>query len=261
MTNVTGTNFILATDLSGALTFSQIPTNTALLPVGTNVVVIAVKDSSANAAYSTNTIVVRDETPPLFLLVPQSRTNIVGTTANFSAGATACTPLVYQWLFNKAPLSGQTNSALAIVPVSPASAGNYSVVATASGGSTTSVVATLTVDLIPASLALNSSDNPAGFKDSLNFTAAMTPAGASGGVQFFTNGFYFDGETLVAGQRRECFPRRPAARHKPKSPRFIPATPMICPPPTRWCKSSPIIRRLPRIMPPIASPACRWSFP
>ena len=205
MTNVTGTNFILATDLSGELTFSQIPTNTALLPVGTNVVVITVKDSSANAAYSTNTIVVRDETPPLFLLVPQSRTNIVGTTANFSAGATACTPLVYQWLFNKAPLSGQTNSALAIVPVSPASAGNYSVVATASGGSTTSVVATLTVDLIPASLALNSSDNPAGFKDSLNFTAAMTPAGATGSVQFFTNGFYFDGETLAAGTAASVF--------------------------------------------------------
>jgi len=205
MTNVTGTNFILAADLAGALTISQIPTNTAPLPVGTNIVVITVKDASGNAAYSTNTIVVKDVTPPLFLIQPQSRTNIVGTTANFSAGASACTPLAYQWLFNKAPLSGQTNSALAIVSVNPASAGNYSVVAAASGGSTTSAVARLTVDLIPASLALNSSDNPAGFRDSLNFTAAMTPAGAMGSVQFFTNGFYFDGEPLVAGTAASVF--------------------------------------------------------
>ena len=205
MTNVTGTNFILATDLAGALTISQIPTNTATLPVGTNIVVITVKDASGNAAYSTNTIVVEDETPPMFLIQPQSLTNVVGTPANFSSGATACTPLGYQWLFNNAPLSGQTNSALAIVSVSPASAGNYSVVATAAGGSTTSAVATLTVDLIPASLALNSSDNPAGFKDSLNFTAAMTPAGATGACAILHQRIFFDGEPLAAGTAASVF--------------------------------------------------------
>ena len=177
MPDVTGTNYILATDLSGALAISQFPTNAAILPLGTNVVVITVKDSSGNAAYSTNTIVVKDQTPPLLLIQPQSRTNIIGTTANFSAGATACTPVAYQWLFNSAILTGQTNSALSLPSVSLASAGNYSVIASASGGSTTSAVATLTVNLNPAGLSLNSSVNPSGYKENLNFTALVTPAG------------------------------------------------------------------------------------
>ena len=199
MTNVTGTNFILATDLSGALAIIQIPTNTAILPLGTNVVVITVKDSSGNAANSTNTIVVKDQTPPVFLIQPQSRTNIVGTAANFSAGATACTPVGYQWLFNSAPLAGQTNSALTNASVSTASAGNYSVIATASGGSTTSAVARLTVNLVQPSLALYSSANPAGYHDNLSYTAFVTPTNAGGNVQFFTNGFLFDTKTLIAG--------------------------------------------------------------
>ena len=37
MPDVTGTNYILATDLSGTLTVTQVPTNTAALPLGTNV--------------------------------------------------------------------------------------------------------------------------------------------------------------------------------------------------------------------------------
>jgi hypothetical protein len=131
---------------------------------------------------------------------PQSQTNLVGTTADFSAATEACTPTTYQWFFNSAILTGQTNSALTIVSVSPDSAGNYSAVATAFGGSTTSAVATLTVNLNSTSLALNSPENPAGYKDDLNFTAVVTPAGAGGTVQFFTNGFTFDTETLVAGQ-------------------------------------------------------------
>jgi hypothetical protein len=200
MPDVTGTNFILATDLSEPLSFSQIPTNGAVLPFGTNLVVIAVSDFYGNTAYSINTVIVQDQTPPVFLTQPQGQTNLVGTTANFSAAAEACTPTAYQWFFNSAILAAQTNSALAIISVSPGSAGYYSVVATTSGGSTTSAVATLTVNLNSTSLALNSSENPAGYRDDLNFTAVVAPASAGGTVQFFTNGFAFDTETLVAGQ-------------------------------------------------------------
>ena len=67
MPDVTGTNFILATDLSGAVTNSQSPTNGAILPLGTNTVVITVQDASGNAAYSTNQIIVQDQTPPVIL--------------------------------------------------------------------------------------------------------------------------------------------------------------------------------------------------
>lgn len=162
MPDVTGTNYILATDLSGTLIISQAPTNDFILALGTNTIVITVADASGNAAYSTNTIVILDQTPPQILSQPQSQTNFVGTTANFSVAATACPPLAYQWFFNDDILTGQTNCALPVVFVNVTNAGNYSVVATASGGSTTSIVATLTVNLIPPGIAPNPAINPDG---------------------------------------------------------------------------------------------------
>jgi hypothetical protein len=168
MPDVTGTNFILATDLSGALAISQTPTNNFILSIGTNTIVIIVADASGNAAYSTNTIAVLDQTPPQILSQPQSLTNLVGTTADFSAAATACTPVAYQWFFNSGILANQTNYALAITSLSTTNAGNYFMIASASGGSTTSIVATLTV-LIPPGIASNPAINADG-----SFTLNLT---------------------------------------------------------------------------------------
>ena len=50
MPDVTSTNFILATDLSGAPIISQSPTNNAPLALGTNLVVLTVQDASGNTA-------------------------------------------------------------------------------------------------------------------------------------------------------------------------------------------------------------------
>ena len=198
MPDVTGTNFIMATDLSGALTISQVPTNNFILPVGTNAVVITVKDVFGNPAFSTNTIIVQDETPPMIFSQPSNQKDPVGSTASFSVGATACTALSFQWFFNNDVLAAETNSTLTLSNINPGSAGNYFVIATADGGSSTSAVASLTV-LLNSSIAPASSENPAGYRDSLNFTAAVTPASATGSVQFFTNGIVFDSEPLVAG--------------------------------------------------------------
>jgi hypothetical protein len=70
MPDVTGTNYIFASDAcSGTNLFiTQVPTNNAILPQGTNMVIIAVADQSGNTNYSTNTIVVLDETPPVIVL-------------------------------------------------------------------------------------------------------------------------------------------------------------------------------------------------
>jgi hypothetical protein len=199
MPDVTGTNFIRATDLSGPLTISQNPTNTAILPLGTNVVVITVKDAYGNAAYSTNTITVQDQTPPVILSQPQSQTNLIGSIATFSVAATACTPLSFQWYFNNGALAAKTNSTLTLSNINSTSAGNYFAVASASGGSTTSSVATLTVNLIATTVALGSSENPSGYKDSVNFTANIAPTNAAGTIQFFTNGMPFDIKPLAVG--------------------------------------------------------------
>jgi autotransporter-associated beta strand protein len=70
MPDVTGTNYIIASDAcSGTnLAITQVPTNNVVLPEGTNTVIIAVADQSGNSVYSTNTIVVLDETAPVVAL-------------------------------------------------------------------------------------------------------------------------------------------------------------------------------------------------
>jgi uncharacterized repeat protein (TIGR01451 family) len=170
LTNVTGTNFILATDLSGALTITQTPTNNFPLPLGTNTIVITVADASGNTAFSTNTVVVQDQTPPVIFSQPQSQTNFIGTTATFSVAATACTPLTFQWYSNNAALTIFTNTTLALSNLTLSAAANYFVVASANGGATTSSVATLTVNLIPP--AINSVTANANGSFNLNLTGS-----------------------------------------------------------------------------------------
>ena len=68
MPDVTGTDYILAEDVCGAITITQTPTNNALLNLGPNEVVLAVADSAGNIVYATNTIVVEDTTPPAITL-------------------------------------------------------------------------------------------------------------------------------------------------------------------------------------------------
>ena len=199
MPDVTGTNFILASDLSGAVTISQTPTKGFNLPLGTNVVLLTVADASGNTAFSTNQIIVRDVAPPLIVSQPQSQTNFVSTSAAFSVAATACTPVSFQWFFNGAVLTNETTASLTLSNLVTGNAGNYSVVVTSSGGATTSAVAVLVVNLFASSLALTSSANPDGFKDNLIFTATITPTNSTGTIQFLTNGAVFVLQPLVAG--------------------------------------------------------------
>ncbi len=145
MPDVTGTNFVLATDLSGTATITESLAAGSGLALGTNLVILTATDPSGNQAYATNSIVVQDQTPPVVTTQPQSLTNNAGTTAMFALTATACTPLSYHWFFNSGPLPGQTNATLTLASVALTNAGNYLAVATAAGGSSTSLVAVLTV--------------------------------------------------------------------------------------------------------------------
>jgi hypothetical protein len=143
---------------------------------------------------------------PYFVTQPSSQSVTNGGGINFSAIVGGQPPFSYYWLFNGTNLaadgnvSGTTSNTLSIAATTIGNAGNYALVAANIYGSATSSVVTLTVNLNSTILSLNSSENPAGYGDDLNFTAGVAPAGAGGTVQFFTNGFAFDTETLVAGQ-------------------------------------------------------------
>ncbi len=199
MPDVTTTNFVLATDVSGGLTISQSPGTNALLALGTNVVVITVQDASGNAAYSTNTIVVLDNSPPQIITSSENQTNFAGTTTSLTVTATACSPLTYQWWFNGLELSAATNSTLVLSNLTTAAAGTYFAVAASLGGTATSAVAVVAVSMAAPEINLTSDRNPSGYQDSIRFVAAIIPSGG-GTIQFLTNGVAFDVETLVAGQ-------------------------------------------------------------
>jgi len=62
MPDVTGTNYILATDVSGAPVITQNPVFKFALPLGTNAVLLTVADASGNTAYATNRIIVAAST-------------------------------------------------------------------------------------------------------------------------------------------------------------------------------------------------------
>ncbi len=87
--DVTGTNFIVADDLSGPLSITQDPTNGTMLANGTNTVVITAADTFGNLAYSTNTVVVQDQTPPVITVNGDNPMVIFVGTGFVDPGATA----------------------------------------------------------------------------------------------------------------------------------------------------------------------------
>lgn len=100
-----------------------------------------------NNASSTTSLAARLDplAPPVFILQPQSQTNRAATFATFFTIASGAPPITLQWRKDGVPLAGQTNSSLNFSPVRVSDAGNYTLVASNPGGSSTSAVATLTV--------------------------------------------------------------------------------------------------------------------
>jgi uncharacterized delta-60 repeat protein len=80
---------------------------------------------------------------------PQGACIQIGTTHTFVVGATGTPALRYQWLFNGAPLIGQTNASYTIPSVNAGHAGNYLVVVANNFGNTFSSAALLEIKLPP----------------------------------------------------------------------------------------------------------------
>src|SRR5204863_4368543 len=91
-----------------------------------------------------NVVVLSASTPPAITSQPANRTNIAGTTATFTVGATG-NSLSYQWYKGSGTISGGTGSVLALGSVSASDAANYFSAVSNPYGSATSAVATLTV--------------------------------------------------------------------------------------------------------------------
>lgn len=91
-------------------------------------------------------------TPPIITSQPQSRTNVVGTIAEFVTAASGTTPLAYQWQCNGTNIPLANFAGLSIYNVTAANAGAYTVIVTNAYGSVTSIVASLSVPTPPSIL-------------------------------------------------------------------------------------------------------------
>ncbi len=89
---------------------------------------------------------------PVITLEPQSQTNSIGASVTFSVEATGTLPLIYQWYFNGALISSDTNGILSVTINSVLNSGIYLAIVTNELGSATSAPATLTFVGAPAFL-------------------------------------------------------------------------------------------------------------
>lgn len=82
---------------------------------------------------------------PSFTVQPASQSVAEGLNATFSPTVIGSSPIAYQWSKNSSPITGATNLSLTVTNTTFASAGNYTLTATNTFGSTNSQVAVLTV--------------------------------------------------------------------------------------------------------------------
>jgi hypothetical protein len=199
------TNLNIEPPISAAAT-----TNTSVNEDGLNNIRL---DANGGNASGTNTVLVFDEfrfgttfedvtphstnsTPaPVITSQPASTNVTVGDSATFTVTSTG-TNLLYTWYFNtNTLLLNQTNVSLTLTNVQTNDAGGYSVVVANAGGSTTSLVATLTV-LQPAAAAITA--QPQDWTNAMGYAATFSVSAIGTAPLHYQ--WYFNTNTPLANQ-------------------------------------------------------------
>ena len=117
--------------------FTIIPKSTDSI---TNFIQVSSPTSDPNSSNNIDVVVstIATNFPPVFFSLPGDSVALLGSAVGFQTTAFGIQPLAYQWLFNGTPLTGETQSTLALTNVQPGQMGAYSVVVTNLNGSVTS---------------------------------------------------------------------------------------------------------------------------
>ncbi|MEO9112790.1 MAG: immunoglobulin domain-containing protein [Lacunisphaera sp.] len=127
--------------LSGSTSSTLTLSNVQSANAGSYAVTVANAAGSTTSPVSTITIAL----PPVITTQPVSQSVAVGAAVTFTAVASGTPIPTYQWKENGVSISGATNASLTLTNVQTSAAATYSVVATNSIGSATSVGAVLKV--------------------------------------------------------------------------------------------------------------------
>jgi uncharacterized repeat protein (TIGR01451 family) len=139
--------YFKATNTLSAATNSTLTlTNVQMAQAGDYLVVITNPGGSVTSVVATLTVRV----PPFISQQPASLVVTQGNLAGFSVLAGGDPPLSYQWRFNDADLTGETNAILTISNAQPTHAGSYRVRVSNNAGEIVSAPASLTVLQPPA---------------------------------------------------------------------------------------------------------------
>jgi alpha-tubulin suppressor-like RCC1 family protein len=129
-----------------------------------------VETALAVAAGGPRIVVVAPVRAPTLLTQPTNLTVYAGDLARFSASGSGLPTPAFQWQLNGTNLPGYTNSVLELPNVAAAQAGAYSVILTNEVGARTSVVATLTVQVIAPTIWMGPSSQVVAQGQTASFT-------------------------------------------------------------------------------------------
>jgi hypothetical protein len=107
---------------------------------------------------------------PYLVTAPTNQQVLQNTKVTFNVLALGAVPLVYQWLFNGANISGATNSSFTVTDVQSTRQGDYSVIVTNAYGSVTSGVAALNV-IVPVANVIDVAFTSASVTSKVGFAA------------------------------------------------------------------------------------------
>jgi uncharacterized lipoprotein YddW (UPF0748 family) len=131
-------------NIAGATASSYTRTNVTFSHAGAYTVTVTNALGSTNSTPAILTVVTT-AIPPILITQPLSKIGLAGNNITLQATADGTAPFSWRWRKNGANVSGATSSSLFLSNMTPASAGNYTVIVTNTAGAVTSAVATVSV--------------------------------------------------------------------------------------------------------------------
>jgi hypothetical protein len=136
---------------------------------------------------------------PTITSQPTSQTVNAGQNVTFSVAASSGAALKYQWTKNGTAISGATSPTLSLTNVTGSASGNYAVVVSNSGGSTTSATATLTVVTAISQPVITSQPTNQSVITGAAVTLSVTASGSNPlSYQWFKNNAAITGATAIS---------------------------------------------------------------